>query len=205
MAKKINWFRNADYDAPRDPIPSVVKPAQPKPPKSIRPKKPKQTFHGPKNPGAYKRKLYVPHKFVQAAPVGMMTDEEIQALMPPIPVEQPEETEQSEEIENDEALLEPEIESEVGNGTDPVISGLNTIPNIAKITWEYRGEHDCAWCAALDGRTWYSVQDFYDDKQSLAKPGCQTEFLAHPHCYCRLKVETTDGQTEHVNSAGMRE
>ena len=194
---KINWFRNADFDAPKNTTPSVVKPSMPKPPKSIKPKKPKQVFHGPKNPGAYKRKLYVPHKFVQAAPAGMMTDEEMQALMPPLSIEP--EVEPVEEIE-EELVPSPLTPT---NYSDPVTNGIATIPNIAKITWISANERGCDWCRALNGRTWYSVEDFSQDKNNIIKPGVDNIHLAHPHCTCTVKVETTDGQVFHVDSAGI--
>ena len=100
-------------------------------------------------------------------------------------------------------LAVPVLEAVDDDGFDPVTNGIATIPNIAKITWISANERGCDWCRALNGRTWYSVEDFSQDKNNIIKPGVDNIHLAHPHCTCTVKVETTDGQVFHVDSAGI--
>lgn len=62
----MKWFRGAATDIMKPQAPKATQPKNPRGPKVVAPKKPKKQFTGPKSPDAYKRKLYVPKKFIQA-------------------------------------------------------------------------------------------------------------------------------------------
>jgi hypothetical protein len=193
----INWFRNAgSFDKPKKQVTPGATPVKPVKPKNVSPKKPKQVFKGPKTPGAYKKKLYIPKKFVMAAEEPMMSDEEMAAQLAGMEQAAPEIPE--EEFEEEEVAPEaPQPTS-----ADPVASGLGTIPGIVRITYR-ANPHCCAWCNALNGRTWTTVAAFTADKENIVKPHADHNHLAHPHCSCTLRVETSTGETYVVNSAGQ--
>jgi hypothetical protein len=193
----INWFRNASsFDKPKKQVTPGATPVKPAKPKSVSPKKPKQVFVGPKSPGAYKKKLYIPKKFVMAAEEPMMTDEEMAAQLAGMEQAAPSFDEPEEEFE-EEVAPEPQPSS-----ADPVASGLGTILGIVRITYR-ANPHCCSWCEALNGRTWASVAAFTADKENIVKPHADHNHLAHPHCSCTLRVETNTGATYVVDSAGQ--
>lgn len=63
----MKWFREAKDDKAKKQIKPVTTPSKPKAPAKVTPyKKPKKVFEGPRSPDGYKRKLYVPKKFIMA-------------------------------------------------------------------------------------------------------------------------------------------
>lgn len=196
----IHWYRAAAKVKKQ--ITQVTKPTAPKGPKSIAPKKPKKVFT-PKSPQAWKRKLYIPKRFIQAADgipgVDMAELEKNLGLLQNIT---PDDQGQADDLDVDveQGTTEP--------GDDLVVSRLQTIPNIKSIKWvSINSRKTCGWCRALgDGKhIWSSVSEFAAAKPRLIKPPVnndkQKRYLAHPGCDCHLEV-TTDTGVETVNSMG---
>ena len=187
----IKWFRNSKSDKPKKQMGPVVKPSKPKTPKSLTPKV-KKHFIGPQSPGAYKKRLYIPKKFITAAEGDVMTDEEMQALMQEIPPPEPE-----------AGGLEEEEATPVEGG-DPVEMAIRSIPNVVSIKWEASPNSNCEWCKKLALLpAWPSADAFAGAKHALVKPGRDTKHLAHDNCSCKLKVTDAEGKVYTVDSAGQ--
>lgn len=188
---KIKWFREAAGSKPAPQTPKVKTPKKPKVPKGISPKK-FTPFKGPKSPESYKKRLYIPQKFVMAADetATLPTDEEMAALVPQgVP-----------DIPAEEEAEGPESEW-ITPALDPVTTALKTLPNIESIVYE-ANPNCCEWCSALNGRTWHSAQEFEAEKSNIVKPGGDLKHLAHPNCVCRLKVQLRDGTRYSVDTMG---
>jgi hypothetical protein len=188
----IRWFRNAaKYDKPKVQVAPVKIPSVPRVPGATSPKKPKKTFKGPTTPWAYKRKLYIPQRFVHAADAPVMTTEELTQLneqldAPPI------------DTEPEEEVVE---EQEEQAGGDPIYDALGTMA-IKLITWvTIDSPTTCKWCRALNGRTWRTREEFQAERQGLVKGG-DDKHLAHPGCSCHLSVELMDGSKQNVGPMG---
>jgi len=186
---EIKWFRNADFDF-KPQAPKAKSPKVPKTPSSPKPTKPKKTFKGPKSPGAYKRKLYIPQKFIVAADDTAVLDEDEMATM----------TQELGGLTEAEDMAE-EMEEGSESGPDPVSTAIRTLKGVRRIT--YMANPDCCpWCSALNGRTWGSVDEFDADKHNIVKPGTDTKHLAHPNCTCKVRVELDNGESYSVYPIG---
>ncbi len=182
----VKWFRNAD-DRPHPQVSPVKRMEKPRAPKTLAPKTPKKKdFKGPKSPEAYKKRLYVPKKFVMAADI--LSPEELESMLPEPSLVAP------------DPESEPEAKPRSRITGDPIVSGLYTIPDIDSIVYR-ANPHCCDWCASLNGDRWFSVEEFEADRSRIVKAG-DDKHLAHPGCTCWLDVETPDGRYT-VNSAGQ--
>lgn len=195
----IKWFRNAGKDEPKVEISPVKIPSMPKSPKSLRPKKPKTQFRGPKSPSGYKRRLYIPKRFIVAqegaavAPAPSELDETLD-LLKELRNDYPAEGEEGGEGEEDSVGIEV---------SDPVEAAIRSLESegITNIAFE-AAPHCCEWCTSLNGRTWSSADSFAADKHSLVKHHTlDTDHLAHPNCLCHVVVRT-QSNTYKIDSTG---
>lgn len=200
----IRWFRNAaPGDKPKKQVAPVSVPSKPRKPKSLSPKI-KEVYHGPKSPGAYKKRLYIPKKFITAADEAM-SPEEMEALMAPIPGESPFgaeiEAPEEEEQEQPEAVAPTPATIQT---SDPVTLAISSIPGATRITWVTPNPRACHHCLALNNHTWSSASAFAADKPLMVRKheSLDNLHLAHNGCSCYLKVDTATGERYKVDSMG---
>ena len=157
----MNWFRSAKYD-------ETKKQVKPRSPAKSKGKPPKKVFKGPKSPTAFKRKLFIPMRFIHA---GL----DIKA------------TYEMDQSHNALAVIDRLIRDKYGEPRFKVL-----------ITWHHNIGTDCGECSELANRRWLGVGEFLSSRKPEAGRESGIYGQSHPGCKCHLKVMIGEGQASYT-------